>query len=378
MLLVALLLGAPACAGPVHQDPAASGVIVQSVRRSSDVRVQPNWYTGSFDDLLREAASSQRIVLLNFRSDWITYSKMLDKVTLSSPDVLAELEDLLCFAIDGDSKEGKNLGKKFQVRTPPALVFLDPDGRLRDQLCGFYGPAPFVKELRRIRRNEGTFSDLRARVQKSPDDLDSRWQLACKLKTIGDLRGFEEQVSQIRERDPEAKSVAARRMRLCDLATAAGVEFDLEPLYAFVRAESDRTLLFEGWLEIWKLEGEAARSIRDPEKARSHGQRYFESARALWPLVPEEEYGRLGNNIAWNVYENRASASHADLEFALQVATKAVAAAPDVAAVVDTYACCLHALGRVDEALVQVKRCIELDPQNPSWRERLTEFTKGR
>src|SRR5262245_17413490 len=123
MLLVALLLGAPACAGPILQDPAASGAIVQSVRRSSEVRVKPNWYSGSFDQLLHEAESSKRIVLLSFRSDWATYSKMLDKVTLASPDVLSELEELLCFAIDADSKEGKLLGKKFQVRTPPALVF---------------------------------------------------------------------------------------------------------------------------------------------------------------------------------------------------------------------------------------------------------------
>jgi Flp pilus assembly protein TadD len=378
MLLVALLLGAPACAGPIRQDPAASGAIVQSVRRPSELRVKPNWYSGSFDQLLRDAESSKRIMLLSFRSDWATYSKMLDKVTLSSPDVLVELEELLCFAIDADSKEGKLLGKRFQVRTPPALVFLDPDGHLRDQLCGFYGPEVFVKELRRIRRNEGTFSDLRSRVERAPDDLDARWELADKLKRIGDLRGFEAQVAEIRERDPEGRSVAARRMRLFDLVDAVDADFDLEPLYAFVRAETDRSLLFEGWRELWTLEGQAARSSRDPEKAHAHAQRYLAAARELWPLVPAEEYGRLGNNIAWYIYENRAGATRADLEFALEVATKAVAAAPDVANVVDTHACCLFAVGRVDEALVQARRCIELDPKNPSWRERVAEFSKGR
>ena len=94
--------------------------------------------------------------------------------------------------------------------------------------------------------------------------------------------------------------------------------------------------------------------------------------------MPAEQVGYLGNNIAWNFYEGRAGASRSDLEFALEVATKAAAAAQDVPAVVDTLACCLFAVGRKEEALKQVRRCIELDPQNPEWRERETEFQRAR
>ena len=54
-----------------------------------------------------------------------------------------------------------------------------------------------------------------------------------------------------------------------------------------------------------------------------------------------------------------------------------LAAAPDVPAVVDTLACCLFAVGKREESLVEVKRCIELDPHNPLWRERLAEFQKA-
>ncbi len=106
--------------------------------------------------------------------------------------------------------------------------------------------------------------------------------------------------------------------------------------------------------------------------------RYFAAARALWPLVPVEEHKFLGNNIAWSIYENRAGATRADLEFALEVALAAVQAARDVPYVVDTLACCLFALGRREEALVEFRRCIELDPQNPVWRERLALFEKAR
>jgi len=255
-------------------------------------------------------------------------------------------------------------------------VFLEADGQLRDQLTGYYGPEYFLDELRRIKRNEGTFTSLRARIQADAGDLDARWGLACKLRRIGDLRGYEGEVSEIRERDPQGKARASRRLRLSELYYSSSVEFELEPLYEFVRAEKDDELLFEAWSFLWDLEAQAARSSRDAEKARAHELKSFAAARALWPLVPVEKHGSFGNNIAWSIYESRSGASREDLEFALQVAEAAVKAAPEHPAVVDTYACCLFAVGRREQAIEHVKRCITLDPQNPEWRERLAEFTK--
>jgi predicted Zn-dependent protease len=185
-------------------------------------------------------------------------------------------------------------------------------------------------------------------------------------------------VSELRERDPDGKSIASRHMRLLVLRTEAETKLELEPLYQFVETEKEPSLLFEGWWAIWKLEGQALRAAEDPERVRRHELRYFAAARALWPLVPEDQYGFLGNNIAWSFYENRTRATCSDLEFALSVAAKAAAAAPDVPAVVDTLACCLFAVDKREEALLEVKRCIELDPQNPRWRERLAEFQGSR
>jgi hypothetical protein len=334
------------------------------------------WFEGSYDECLARAKGAKRIVFLDFYSRSNTYSKKLEKSTYADARVVAELADVLCFAIDADTKESKPLRKAFQVQGPPVLVFLDPDGTLRDQISGYVPPASFLAELRRIKANKGTFSDLRARIQRDGNDLDARWELACKLRSIGDLVGYEAQVSELRERDPAGRSKASRHLHLLRLRTKAEGNLELEPLYEFVQAEKEPQLLFEGWWALWKLEGQALRAAQDPERVRRHELRYFAAARALWPLVPEDQHGTLGNNIAWSFYENRARSTRSDLEFALGVAVAAAAAAPDVPAVVDTLACCLFAVGRREEALVEVKRCIELDPQNPEWRERLAEFQR--
>src|SRR5262249_25742054 len=155
------------------------------------------WFCGSYDDLLAHAAESKRIVFLDFYSRTNPYSKKLEKGTYCDPVVVAEMRELLCFAVDADSKDSRALRKRFQVQGPPALVFLDPDGSLRDQLSGYLAPEAFVADVRRIKKNSGTFSDLRARLRADAGDLDSRWELAKKLKAIGDMPGFEEQVSEI-------------------------------------------------------------------------------------------------------------------------------------------------------------------------------------
>lgn len=339
-------------------------------------RGRVEWFRGSYEELLGEAARSERIVFLDFYSRSSAYSRKLEKTTYLAAPVLGELAGFLCFGVDADSRESRALRKQFQVKGTPALVFLDPDGSLRDHLNGYFGPERFAHELRRIKQNHGTFSDLRRRIAAAPADLDARWELACKLREIGDQEGHLAEVARIRERDPQGTSRASLRVRLSELYTRAANELDLEPLYAFVEPQQDPLVRFEGWWKIWELEGQAARSARDPEAARRHELRFFAAARILWPLVPPEHVGPLGNNIAWSFYESRASATRSDLEFALSVAEKAAAAAPDVPAVVDTLACCLFLLGKHELALAQVRRCIELDPENPTWRERLAEFER--
>jgi len=376
MLIVTLLLvapcGAPAPACSQEQERSAQVISVQRQRG------KVHWFEGSFDELLAEAARSKRLIFVDFWSKWSPYSKKLEQVTFVHPKVVQELSEILCFAVDTDTKAGYELMKRYQVQTPPTLVFIDPEGTLRDQISGYASPEPFLMELDRIRRNEGTLSNLRARIHKDPGDLDARWELACKLKKIGDLPGHEEQVASIRDRDPGGKSLASRRMLLSQLASAAILNLDLTPLYGFVQGEQDPRLLFEGWWNIWDLEGQLARSARDPEKEHLHELRHFAAARALWPLVPVERTAWLGNNIAWSFYQHRDGAGAADLEFAVEVARKAVSAAPEVPAVVDTLACCLYASGKRDEAIETAKRCIELDPQNSEWRERLAGFLARR
>jgi thiol:disulfide interchange protein len=149
MLLVLLLSGAilvPPGRGPCP----IQGIEPRSATFVQDPRGKVAWFAGTYTELLAQAKTSKRIVFLDFYSRSNAYSKKLEKGTYSDPRVVAELADVLCYSIDADTKESKPLRKSFQVQSPPALVFLDPDGTLRDQLSGYLAADPFLQELRRI------------------------------------------------------------------------------------------------------------------------------------------------------------------------------------------------------------------------------------
>ena len=314
-------------------------------------------------------------MFLNFWTSWCGPCKKLDQVTFTDDAVVAELKDVLCFAVDAESPDGARLARRFRPRGFPTLVFVEPDGSLRDRLTGYVEPEEFVAEVRRVKRNEGTFTALRRKIAEHPRDVEARYALARKLKASGFARDYEAQIEAILRLDPEGRSFPSRHIRLERLVGELKQDLQLGPLYAFLAEETHAELLWLGWVEVWQTEGHLAKTR--PGRAAHHREKWLHAGRQLWPHVPAEYRARIGNNIAWYYYENRDALDAADLEFAVEVARTAVAAAPENAAIVDTLACCLFVTGREEEALRHVRRCIELEPRNPEWKQRFSEFKRA-
>ena len=377
--------GAPCVPPHVHDEPrpalapggtmAPGGTLASreptTTRRQGAVR----WFEGTWDELLAEAERTRRVVFVEFWTPWCQYCKRLERETLRDDVVVGELDKLLAYSVNAEDRRNAKLVERFRPRGYPTLVFLEPTGELRDKIVDFLPPAEFLAELRRIRRNEKTLSDLNARLAKNPRDLDAHYALALKLKSFGDTRAYRDRIAMIRRLDPDARSDPGRRIRFDELRKRADATLRGDELYAFLEEESDAGILFEGWYAAGKLEGYLAK-IASGEKRSEHERRSFRAARRLWDHLPRdhEHFAALANNIAYAHFEGRELLEEDDLEWALGVAEEAVLAAPREAYIVDTLACCLYAVGRVSEAVDEVRRCIELEPANPAWKERLRSF----
>jgi len=332
------------------------------------------WFDGSWEELLRRAEREERLVFVEFWTEWCGWCKQLDKDTFSNPTVVRAMGDLLCFTVDGESEEGAKLRERFGVRTYPTLVFLEPNGEPRDVLTGYLAPKPFLQAVERIRRNEGTLSALRRRIAEAPDDLDARHEYATKLRKLGDSEGYAEQVAAIRRRDPEGLSVATRTILLREVLDKAFTSLELAPLYDFVEAEVDGELLATAWHYALVLENRIVQNAETEEVALPHRRRWMRANHSLWSCAKEEDRAEIGNFIAWGIYVQHEHLGAADLRFGLEVARIAAGLAPEDASIVDTLACMLFAVGEREEACETVRRCIQLEEDNPEWRRRLEEF----
>lgn len=286
------------------------------------------------------------------------------------------MNDVICLSVDAESGTGAPIAERFGVTGYPALLFLEADGSERDRISGYMPPGPFQLEVQRIKRNEGTFRALEKKVEANPADLEARFQLATKLRSRGDQAGAKKHCDEILRLDPQGKTAVARKVMLGEKIQAAGKSLDATAIYDFIAQETDGSVLYMGWSFLWRLESRLAKQGTDAAVMAEHLRKSFAAARILWKHVPEAEAVQAGNSIAWAFWEGRDALTEDDKAFALMLAEKAALGAPTDANTIDTYACCLFMAGQKDAAVVQVKRCLELDPENADWTSRLAEFQK--
>jgi tetratricopeptide (TPR) repeat protein len=286
------------------------------------------------------------------------------------------MEDVLCYSVDAESRAGRVIARKYGANGFPALFFLEPDGTVRDKIGGFMPPEPFLAEVQRIKRNESTLSSLRKQVAENPKDLDLRWKYAQKLGQLDDKQGREREIAFILKNDPEGISIGARTLKFLEIKQASMEEMDFQGVYDFLEKESDVDLLVDGWFFLFQVESYLADNDDEPERA-GHRKLQVSAARALWSHVPERLIVRVGNELTASLLDSVDQLASPDRAFMVEIANAAARQAPEDDRNLAMYGACLFAAGRKDEAIEQLKRCLEIAPRNARWRDQLAKYEKA-
>jgi thiol-disulfide isomerase/thioredoxin len=378
------------------------------------------WFEGTYEQALAEAARSDRILFLDFWTSWCPWCQSMARETYTDLAVAQEFSSgIVCLSLDAESVEGRRISASFGVQDYPSLLFLEPDGSPRDAISGYVTAPRLRSEVQRIKRGEETVADFHKRITADPNDLvariclsaklrrfartveaeaqmntvrkklergegyardsiESRWAVASKLREVGELELYREQADAILRLDRQRKSLAARSIAIYDAIEHLRSKGEDAPLRKLLKREKDSRLLFDGWRWVAALADErvkAAELESSDEDVAVYRREGREARKAAWPHCPLTERALFSNNLAWAYWQDRANLSAAERTFALEVATVAQQLEPNNVLLLDTFACCLWMNGRKDEAQRQVKRCIELDPENKEWRKRLTQLT---
>ncbi|MDP9191637.1 MAG: thioredoxin family protein [Acidobacteriota bacterium] len=105
------------------------------------------------------AASSNRILLIDFTADWCAPCHLLDAEVFSDPVLAKEINErfIPVRVIDRMREEGRNspsveaLERRYSVRSFPTVLFVDADGTERARMEGYGGPEEFRRVMESIR-----------------------------------------------------------------------------------------------------------------------------------------------------------------------------------------------------------------------------------
>jgi len=108
------------------------------------------WFRGDLEAALATATDTDRMVMVEFYTDWCVWCRRLEEVTFADPQVVAELEMLVPIRLDAEGR-GREAASRYGVDRYPTVVLLDASGTEIGRILGFLPPDRFLGELRRIR-----------------------------------------------------------------------------------------------------------------------------------------------------------------------------------------------------------------------------------
>ncbi len=136
---------------------------------------------GNFNEILKKAKDQNKIVMIDFVTDWCIWCKHLDMRVYNNQEVVDyATKHQINWKTDAE-KDGKDLAKKYGVSGYPTLVFVDGDGNEIDKIVGFYPAPDFLENIKKINERKSTLSYLQTQYANNKTDIKTNLDLATKL-----------------------------------------------------------------------------------------------------------------------------------------------------------------------------------------------------
>ncbi|MBN1491602.1 MAG: thioredoxin fold domain-containing protein [Phycisphaerae bacterium] len=134
---------------------------------------------------MKDAATSDRPIFIDFYTTWCPPCKMLDARTWSDSNVAKWLQEkTIPLKIDAEAQA--QLAEQYALRAYPTLLFLKADGTEIDRIVGFVDPDEFLTEAEGILSGKDPLTRARAKLEEAGEtDPMARMEFAKKLDQMG-------------------------------------------------------------------------------------------------------------------------------------------------------------------------------------------------
>src|SRR5574344_328848 len=110
-------------------------------------------YIKNISELEDAIAKTNKPVVLDFWASWCVSCKELEEITFKDEKVIAKLQNFTLLKVDvtNNTKDDKDIQKKFGVVGPPALIFWDKDKNIvnSSKIVGYKNPNEFLEIVNR-------------------------------------------------------------------------------------------------------------------------------------------------------------------------------------------------------------------------------------
>lgn len=119
------------------------------IKSSSDEEI--NFRSISFNDALKEAKASNKLIFLDAYAEWCGPCKYMAANTFREPDVAKYFnKHFINLKIDMEKGEGPALAAKYQVRAYPTLFFINGDGKVVRKVLGAVKSTELLSEAKMV------------------------------------------------------------------------------------------------------------------------------------------------------------------------------------------------------------------------------------
>ncbi|KAB2815830.1 thioredoxin fold domain-containing protein [Phaeocystidibacter marisrubri] len=132
-----------------------------------------DFFSGNYDQLLIEAESSQKPVLLYFHFNGCGGCTQMEKNVFVDPDVQRYYnQSFLVFEVNIKEEEGMKVNQNYNVQLAPTFIFLNPAGEQVHKIVGVFSIPDFVRAGKIAAQEEETLNALQQQYAAGNRDSD--------------------------------------------------------------------------------------------------------------------------------------------------------------------------------------------------------------
>ncbi len=260
-----------------------------------------------------------------------------------------------------DSSEGKALIDHYKVFGFPSIVFVDSDSAEIDRIIGYLPPEEFLSELHRIQRGENTLADYIDKTRQNPEDFDLWKKLAGKYEDRGHLQSAMEVWESVAEADIGDQILVNYKI----VELYAQINKDVTGLEKFVVNNLDSEYTPTAFRKIIRVQ-------RRSNDAESEAKTWINFVHYM--ELKKQQTASFYNKFAWRSSELEQNLDKAFEKIRISIQLVDENDPSYLAACMDTEAEVLWKMGRTDESLTIIDKCIALQPDYTYFQDQRAKF----